>query len=167
MSDDRIIDLYDQTIQGAGEEGMKVAEGRDKVVAAVTADPDAFDLPPTSELHRAYVEKVINGERSSRKGRRLAYFQTCHDALNDMTIMGRDDPILDLAMRTGERDGVDKALRFFGVEDWLEVLGASADNVRAAIIADRDLRAIVNPIIAAYSARRARLYEDLLPEADA
>lgn len=160
---DKIITRYDEIVKAAGLDGMKVAEARDKVAAEVTADPDGFGVPAMSTLISAFVESVIGDRRNSRAKQRIPLFEKCRDALQGLTVLGADDPILDIALRTGTADGLDKSLRHFAVDDWLDVLGASAENVAAAIEADKSLRDIVNPIIATYAKRGARCLEDMLP----
>jgi hypothetical protein len=158
----KIVDLYDRIVTDAGIDGLRVAEAIQKASAEVGCDPDLFDVPPVPELVAAYVASVIGGERNTRARNRVVLFQKVHDALTDQTILGPNDPILDLALRTGSRDGLDKALRFWTVEDWLAALGASEDNVDAAIQADRKLRDIVNPIIVAHAARNCAYLADVL-----
>lgn len=164
---ERIMARYDDLILDSGDDGRKVADAREELVTAVLDDPDSFDLPDTPQLVRAFVEGVITDTRNSRARRRLTLFQACHDAVSGLTVMGRDDPILDLALRVGTSDGLDKSLRHFSVEDWLDVLGASAANVEDAINADRNLRALVNPIVAAYGRKRATRLEDMFADAAA
>ena len=159
---DRIVRRYDEVVKATGKDGIKVAEARDKVAAEVLANRLGYDLPTDDLLIEAYVASVVGGERNSRAKRRVSIFQTCHDAAAGATILAKDDPMLDVAMRTGASDGLDKAMRYFTVEDWLDVLGASASNVAAAIEADRDLRMLVNPIVAAYVPAGATCFEDLL-----
>jgi hypothetical protein len=159
---ERIMDAYDRIILAAGEAGMKVADARTELAELVAGEHAAWDVPTLPTLLRAYVENVVNNQRNARAWRRNTMFRACHDAVTGLTILGRDDPILDLAMRTGTVDGVDKATRHFQVEDWLDVLSASAQNTANAIEADQDLRALVNPIISAYARRAAQTFEDLL-----
>lgn len=161
-SPERIMGRYDAIVNDSGRDGAKVAEVRGVVTAEVVADPEQFGIPTVETLIEAYVGAVIGDQRNSRARSRIALFHQCHDAVTGMTLMGKDDPVLDIALRTGTSDGLDKSLRHFTVEDWLDVLGASARNVADAIEADKELRETVNPIIAAYATRGADCFEDML-----
>lgn len=164
MSDELIIRWYDEAVGELKDAGRKVADGIDAVIKRVEHDPDAVGVPPASELRAAWITATIRSERDSRAKRRMPLFQQVSDALSGNTIMGDNDPVLDIALRTGTSDGLDKLLRYFAVEDWLSVLGASAENVAAAIESDKELRNVVNPIIAAYARSRGSTLEQVLAD---
>ena len=159
---EQVIALYDRIVLHSGSDGLRVAEAIDKTAAEVESDPRAYPLPSRSELIANWVAATVHTERKSRANRRSSLFQRVHDALTGQTVMGLDDPILDVAMRTGSADGLDKSLRHFAVDDWLLILGASAENVESAVAADRALRTVVNPIISAYAAHGASRLEQML-----
>lgn len=162
MSDDLIIHWYDEAVLDGAEDGSKLADTLDEVCKRVESDPEGAGVPPDSELRRAWVERTINGERRSRKAKRREWFRLVRDALSGETILGADDPILDLAMRVGTSDGLDKAFRYWSVQEWLDVLAVSAEKVRDAAAADEELRQIVNPIIIQYAIRGIRVLEDVV-----
>ena len=164
MSDQLIVRWYDEAVGESGEAGRKVAEGIEAVIHRVESDPETAGVPPASVLRAAWISTTIRSERDSRAKRRVPLFEMVSHALSGESIMGIEDPALDLALRTGTADGLDKQLRFFAVDDWLSILGASAENVAAAIESDKELRSLINPIISAYTRSRGSTLEQVLTD---
>lgn len=156
-----VIAWFDAAVAAGKEDGRTLADSLDAVCQRVEADPAGAGVPDEAQLRQAWVEKTVRAERDTRARKRKETFLWVRDCLADETIRGTEDPILDQAMRTGLSSGLDKTLRFWSTQDWLDVLGASAQNVAAAVEADKELREIVNPIILGYGSQGIRVMGDL------
>lgn len=155
-----IAEVFDRVVRDAGPDGAKLEHSRDETVRIVTTEA-RYLLPDEATRDRAAISQEITTTRASRSGRALHYFQEVEEALDNATLWGDLDPVLDLALRTGHHDGIDKTLRMWTIDDWLAKLEASAQNVADAIAADAELRPIVNRIISRMAARGAHTVGDL------
>jgi len=159
---DRIMYVYDDVVGLHGTDGIPTAAASVRVQHAVAEDPASYDIPSYEELVRVYTQSTITEARNGRARRRLQSFQTCADALTGGTILGPDDPILDVAMRVGASDGRDKSLRHFRIDDWESLRVASATNVADTFEADAQLRHTLDRIQGAYHNRETDTLESLL-----
>lgn len=156
---DSIHDIYDHVVN-LHPDGIKVTDSLDQVTTIVR-DEAPHLYAAMADLQDAYVRSTVQTERRSRSRRSIDLFDRVNDAITDHTLWGEMDPILDLALPVGSVDGTDKTLRYWVVDDWLHKLGASAENIEAAVEADKRLRASINRIVSAMAASGARQLGDL------
>lgn len=135
------VEHFDRIVSVAGEGGSKVSETRELFISDFVQAIQSGDLRlPVRDLEeegRAAFERYVEPERQRRKTSLRATMEYIVDCLNDDTILGTNDPALDMAFLVG--DGRDKILRLWLDSDWELFIMAryrNAADVTAAAAAD-------------------------------
>ncbi|WP_415041428.1 hypothetical protein [Gordonia sp. (in: high G+C Gram-positive bacteria)] len=116
-----MLDRYEKIV-AESDEGIAVKESRDR---AATAYEEAIRrgelVRPDEDLYAeglALYDRVVRPRRRGRTSALHNDVQTIVEALSGATILGADDPILNVAYPLGTPDGRDKVLAKWTAEDW-------------------------------------------------
>jgi len=157
------IDQYDHIVAEAGDDGSEVDKTKDAVMhkyadGVETGDIERYTTNVTAEA-RALFDQFVKPERDRRRNEMRKSVEYLLDALMDGTILGVNDPKLDLSYAVG--DGRDKTLRLWTQDDWQSATTAryrnAAQVTKAASAFDDDATRIVH----AMQARGVRKTGDL------
>lgn len=144
------VEHFDRIITSAGDDGSKLSVTKDAFVSDFVQAIMSGDLQlPVRDLEdeaRAAFQRYVEPVRQARKNSLRTTMEHLVDALNDDTILGLNDPALDMAFLVG--DGRDKILRLWSADDWEQFIMAryrnAADVTTAAAADDRLARQIVD-----------------------
>lgn len=114
-----ITQTYDDIVAEAGEDGMSVKEIREQVAqryeeAIRTGELSRGDIDLYSEGLGLF-DRIVRPTRDSRKSKMQREMETIVAVCNNETILGQEDPMLDMAFPLG--DGRDKILRLWNGDD--------------------------------------------------
>lgn len=119
---DWMIHTFDRIIAEAGADGMALKESREQTAQAYEHAVRSGELDrPADDLYAEGLAVFDAAVKPRRKSRTTALHRDATiiiDALNDETILGRDDPILHVAYPLGTADGRDKTLTRWTADDW-------------------------------------------------
>ena len=149
-----IRDRYQRFVGARGRDGAKRLD-------AVTAIADQL-RDEGVDLHDVYeqiVAKVVADLDSRDRERQQDTLGWAVDALNGDSIMGRDDPILDLVCAVG--GGVRKAYRFLDYEDLQAIVTAKARHLNDSATALALTSERVQALTAAMRTRHVDMLGDL------
>ncbi len=162
-----IIDQFDFTVANGGLEGVRLADARQNVVTAIvdeiTSGRMSISDIPLDQVGGMLFDSTVKPVRNQRKLELKNAGAWIVDVINRDTILGEFDPILDRAYSLGKKDGTDKTLRFWTVDDWQ---GAVTERYRNAAdvtssAQDFDLN-VASPIIEALRASNVVMTGDLV-----
>ena len=120
MSDNLwFVNAYDEHVREAGA-AVSVADARAAIARRYKRDVLARRIkrakPSIEDEGRHLFDRWVMPKRSARTTNLRKNGQHLIDALRGNTILGRDDPYLDMAYPLG--NGQDKTLRYWTAEDW-------------------------------------------------
>lgn len=114
------IEQFDAFVTSSNDDGAPLEKSRDAVAQAYVDGVESGELPRwQSELKdegRALFDRLVKPVREQRKSSMRKDAEYLVDALNDATVLGESDPVLDQAFPLG--DGRDKTLRYWTRDDW-------------------------------------------------
>ena len=117
-----MLETYDRIVAESGPDGITLKEVRDRAAQEYEEAIASGEIErPDVDLYAeglANFDRVVRPKRQSRKSAFHNDIETITAALNDDTIFGGEDPILDIAYPLGTSDGRDKVVRFWTAEDW-------------------------------------------------
>lgn len=108
--------------------------------------------------------RVVKPGRDRRSKGLATEMEYIRDALNDDTILGRDDPRFQQAHRLGTADGRDKILGLWSVDDWRNVAMIRYRNAAEATAAAAKFDQLQQEITAAMQRRGVAATWDLFNE---
>ena len=156
---------WDEHVAANPGQGASLEESREAFirayVTAVTAGDTRWQVDVETEGRNLFARSV-DKTRKTRRANLARDGEHLLAALNDETILGNADPLLDQALPIGAPDGRDKTLRFWTWEDWdtakTERYRNAAETTAAA--KDFDLK-VASRFIAALRRPDVRRTEDL------
>ena len=114
------IDAYDKAVDDAGDEGSSVKETRETVADMYEKGVESGEFARLNDdIHDeglALFDRYVRPRREQRKKHLQTDMEYIVDCINDETILGQDDPQLNVAYPLG--DGRDKILRTWTAGDW-------------------------------------------------
>ncbi len=152
-----VRETYDEVVAIAGEDGVKLAEARERV-EELTAEAIADGIIESPGLAAA-VADCIAAVDTRRRGDLSEAIQFAAAALEDETILGPADPVLSHAFSVGS--GVRKALRYCDTDDLDGMVSARRQNMARIVAAFDEFGSSVDLLKATMRTRNARIVRDL------
>lgn len=150
---------YDAIAAEYGDDGITQKEARDLLaqryedaVRCGEVDRDELDL---YDEGKQLFDRVVSPMRNRRKNALQNDMQLIVDAMNDDTILGRDDPLLDIAYPLGTPDGRDKILRLWTREDWRRAQITRYSNAAEVTAAAHAFAELAESIVAGMARKNA------------
>lgn len=157
------ISVYDEFVDGEGEEGATVEESRAEVARqyaeAVEQKRIARHTRDLTTEGRDLFDKFVKPARTRRRQSFRADIQFILDDLAGKTILGRDHPIFSEAFPVG--DGRDKTLGFWTADDWQDAINERNSNAVAVAAAAHEFQIAARSVIARLQSTGASITSDL------
>lgn len=157
------IEAFDRFIGSEGQDGAELEKSRDAVAQVYVDGVESGQIErwrdDITDEARALFDRWVKPERSRRRQTMLKSARAIVDALAGETILGPDDPILQLAFPLG--DGRDKRLALWTEDDWSESSVERFRNAASVTSAAADYDLAVQEIRAAFRKRDASTTRDL------
>lgn len=157
--DEFIREVYDEITDAAGEDGIKRADAHDLVVERVRSAINEGLIDPPDGVGAA-VERTMRATDGARRGDLSEAILDAAAALNDETILGRNDPRLRQAFAVGEH--MRKSLRFCDQSDLDAMVSARRKNMSNAVASFEKFASAIDDLKATMQAAHARLVDDLI-----
>jgi len=157
------IEQYDAIVKNSGDDGSEVDKTKDAVAhvyadGVETAEIERWATDLVAE-GRALFDQMVKPERDRRRNEMRKSVEYLLDTLADGTILGVNDPKLDLSYAVG--DGRDKTLRLWTQDDWQSSTTARYRNAAQVTRAASTFDDGATKIIRAMQARDVRKTGDL------
>ena len=113
---------YDAIVAESGDDGITSKECKEKYAQRYDAAIESGELERNTitayEEGLGHFDRYIKPKRRARARKLQDDIEQIVAALNDETILGRDDPILRIAVPLGDIDGRDKIIGLWTADDW-------------------------------------------------
>lgn len=153
---------YDAIVAESGDDGITSKECREEFAkrydAAIESGELERDNITTYEEGLGHFDRDIKPKRRARSRRLQDSATQITEALNDETILGRDDPILHQAVPLGDLDGRDKIIGLWTAEDWRNATitryRKAADMTAAASAFDYHAQSIIAKMLSTHGIQK-------------
>lgn len=165
-----IVEQFDFTVANGGLEGVRLADARQSVIAAIVDEIESGRMSvadiPLDQIGEMLFDSTVKPVRNHRKLELKNAGQRVVDVINRDTILGEFDPILERAYSLGKKDGTDKTLRFWTVDDWQGAVTERYRNAADVTSSAKDFdMEVATPIIEALRANNVVMTGDLVMSA--
>jgi len=149
---------YAELAAAAGEEGLTRKEAEETIAAELKAMAASGEIEVPIDWNMLVAADLFKLDDHDRR-RQEDWLQYALDALEDATILGELDPILDRVCAVG--DGLRKTYRYLSADDLLSIVQRKQRHAADATLAAQRTTDIVMPILRAMNARRADIMGQL------
>lgn len=159
---------FDSVVRASGLDGLPLKESREQVALLYEdAIRSGSIVRPEIDLFtegKALFNSIVEPERDKRTTRLQKTAQHLVEALNDDTVLGRDDPALHLAYKLGDRDGTDKILTAWTPDDWQNAIMVRYRGAAEATEKAKEFDTVATEIVAVMYRRGAHTTADLFAD---